>query len=82
MNYSYIELKADDVMPWGKYKGISLRAIYKKDISFYRTLCSRKDSYGISETTKRIIERDLPIPIALFSEQKRIVAKLEGIPPV
>lgn len=60
MNYSYIELKADDVMPWGKYKGITLRAVYKKDIAFYKSLCSRKDSYGISETTKKIVERDLP----------------------
>ena len=60
MNYTYIELKADDVMPWGKYKGITLRAVYKKDLSFFKALCSRKESYGISDTTKRIIERDLP----------------------
>lgn len=60
MNYSYIELKADDVMPWGKYKGITLRSVYKKDISFYNSLCSRKESYGISEKTKKIVELDLP----------------------
>lgn len=29
MNCTYIDLKADDVMPWGKYKGITLRAVYK-----------------------------------------------------
>lgn len=57
---AYIELKADDVMPWGKYKGLTLRSIYKKDLSFYKNLCKQKDAYGISETTKRIIERDLP----------------------
>lgn len=60
MNYAYIELKADDVMPWGKYKGMTLRSVYKKDLSFYEMLCFRKESYGISDTTKRIIERDLP----------------------
>lgn len=60
MPTGYIELKADDVMPWGKYQGITLRAVYKKDISYYKYLCERKSSYGISETTKRIVEKDLP----------------------
>ena len=57
---AYIELKADDMMPWGKYKGLTLRSIYKKDLAFYKNLCKQQDAYGISKTTKRIIELDLP----------------------
>lgn len=60
MGNGYIELKADDVMPWGKYQGLTLRAVYKKDIAYYKYICERKSAYGISEATKRIIERDLP----------------------
>ena len=56
----FIELKADDVMPWGKYQGLTLRAVYKKDLAFYKKLCSQPESYGISKTTRRIIEKDLP----------------------
>ena len=60
MSTAYIELKADDVMPWGKYKGLTLRAVYKQSPSFYNKICSDTEAYGISEKTKRIVERDLP----------------------
>lgn len=56
----FIELKADDVMPWGKYQGLTLRAVYKKDLAFFKKLCSKPELYGISKATRRIIERDLP----------------------
>ena len=55
-----IQLKADDIMPWGKYQGLSLRAIYKKDIAYYKYLCERTKEYEISAQTRRIVEKDLP----------------------
>ena len=73
MSIAYIELKADDVMPWGKYQGLTLRAVYKKSPSFYKKICSQPDAYGISEKTKRIIERDLPTveqSVLSYSKQK------------
>ena len=51
---TYIELKADDVMPWGKYIGISLRAIYKLDADYFQYLCSRTKEYSISSKTKKL----------------------------
>lgn len=57
----YITLKADDLMPWGKYMGLSLRSIYKVDSNHYKAyIYAKKDSYGISATTNRIVENDLP----------------------
>ena len=55
-----IELKADDVMPWGKYQGLTLRAVYKKDPVFYKKICSQSESYEISKITRKIVEKDLP----------------------
>lgn len=56
---TYIELKADDVMPWGKYIGISLRAIYKLDADYFQYLCSRTKEYSISSKTQKIVIKDL-----------------------
>ena len=56
----YIELKADDVMPWGKYQGLTLRAVFKKDPAFYKKICTQTESYEISKITRKIIEKDLP----------------------
>ena len=55
-----IELKADDVMPWGKYQGLTLRAVFKKDPAFYKKICTQTESYEISKITRKIIEKDLP----------------------
>ena len=74
----YIDLKADDVMPWGKYKGLTLRAVYKTDLSFYKKVCSQSDSYGISDTTKKIIELDLPtVELSRLSYSKSKAGKFE-----
>ena len=57
----YITLKADDLMPWGKYMGLSLRSIYKIDYAYYKnSICAKKESYGVSAATKKIVEKDLP----------------------
>ena len=55
----YIELKADDVMPFGKYIGITLRAVYKLDPSYFHKLCSQTKDYGISSNTQKIVTKDL-----------------------
>ena len=53
-----IELKADDVMPWGKHIGISLRAVYKMDVDYFEYLCSRTRDYRISLKTQNIVKKD------------------------
>ena len=55
----YIELKADDVMPFGKYIGITLRAVYKLDPNYFHKLCSQTKDYGISSNTQKIVTKDL-----------------------
>lgn len=54
----YIELKADDLMPFGKHKGITLRQIYNKDPSYFSSLC-KDPQYGISKTTIKIVTKNL-----------------------
>lgn len=54
-----IDLKADDVMPFGKYIGLTLRSIYKTDPDYFNKLCSRTADYNISLITQRIITKDL-----------------------
>lgn len=60
MSNVVIEIKADDVMPWGKYVGLPLRSVYKKDIVYYNYICNKTENYNISNTTKKIVELDLP----------------------
>lgn len=55
----YIELKADDVMPFGKYIGITLRELYKRDAGYFFKLCSQTADYGISSKTQKIVINDL-----------------------
>jgi len=54
------ELKADDTMPWGKYRGMTLREIYKNATSYYRTYILNSAKYEISAKTRKILESDLP----------------------
>lgn len=55
----YIELKADDVMPFGKYIGMTLRAVYKLDAGYFLKLCSQTKDYKISSKTQKIVTKDL-----------------------
>ena len=55
----YLELKADDVMPFGKYVGITIRAVYKKDPQYFFKLCEQKKDYTITEETIKIVTKDL-----------------------
>ena len=44
-----IELKANDVMPWGKYQGLTLRAVYKNTM-----LITRERKKSASEESKSL----------------------------
>ena len=85
MGTTYIQLKADDVLPWGKYKELTLRLVYKKDLAFYKRLCSQPDAYGISSATKRIIEKDLPTietsPLSYSKKSKGASRRKRAVPP-
>lgn len=54
-----LELHADDVMPWGPYKGKTLRDVYHKNSNYVRTNVFENDSYLIGTMTKFIIENNI-----------------------
>ena len=78
---TYIELKADDVMPWGKYIGISLRAIYKLDADYFQYLCSRTKEYSISSKTQKIVIKDLldQLAAAFLYPGKTLITSLSNL---
>ena len=46
-----LELRADDVMPWGKYEGMTLREVYEIGDEYYESLYFNQKEYEISKKT-------------------------------
>lgn len=49
-------LKADDVLPWGKYRELTLRHVYAKDRYYFIKLVADSANYKISQKTIDILE--------------------------
>ena len=56
-----IQLRADDIMPWGTWEGCTLRQIYKKDRYYYRYLISKKKDYIINDETQITLEEEIDV---------------------
>ncbi len=53
-------MKADDVMPWGKHAGETIRSIFRTDPDYFNYLIER-DEYSIPEKTVEILERGIDV---------------------
>ena len=53
-------MKADDVMPWGRHAGETIRSIFRADPDYFNYLLER-DEYSIPEKTVEILERGIDV---------------------
>ena len=51
-----IELKADDVIPWGRHKGKTLREVFLNTPRYYKKLLEDTENFRISEHTQSLLE--------------------------
>ena len=51
-----LELKADDLFPWGKYNGRTLREIYSENQRYYNRILNDTENFRISEHTQKLLE--------------------------
>ena len=58
---SALIMRADDVMPWGKHQGETIRTIYRTDQEYFQSILKSTNAYSIPEKTLDILEQNLDI---------------------
>lgn len=66
-----LQLRADDKMPWGRYKEITIRCIYEDYSSYYNYLLTLNSVYISTETQELLNNRKKTIDITTLEYQCR-----------